>query len=51
MVRILDAALVQGRLSRETVAVIGPRRMVLSEAVRQVARVLGKRVGIFPLPI
>jgi uncharacterized protein YbjT (DUF2867 family) len=51
VVRILDAALVQGRLSRETVAVIGPRKMHLSEAVRQVAQLLRKPVGIFPLPI
>lgn len=51
IVRILEAALVQGRLSRETVAVIGPRRMFLSDAVRQVARIVRRPVVVFPLPV
>ena len=51
VVQILVAALTQDRLSRETVAVVGPQTMLLSEAVRQVARILGKRVWIFPAPV
>jgi len=51
MVRILMAALIDGRLSRETVAVVGPQRMLLSDAVRQVGRILGKRVWIFSAPV
>lgn len=51
MVKILVAALVDGRLSRETVAVVGPQTMLLSDAVRQVARLLKRRVLIFPSPV
>ena len=49
--RILFASLVEGRLSRETVFVVGPQEMVLSEAVKQVARIIGKRVFTFPFPV
>jgi uncharacterized protein YbjT (DUF2867 family) len=51
VVRILSAALVDDRLSRQTVFVVGPQPMGLSDAVRQVGRVLGKRVFVFPMPI
>ena len=51
VVRILRVSLVEGRLSRETVAVTGPREMVLSDAVRQVARIAGRRVFVFPFPV
>jgi uncharacterized protein YbjT (DUF2867 family) len=51
VVRILQAALVENRLSRQAVAVLGPQKMFLSGAVRQVARLIGKRVFIFPSPI
>ena len=51
VIKILVASLVDGRLSRETVAVTGPQEMLLSEATRQVARILGRRVFIFPLPV
>ena len=50
VVRILRAALVEGRLSRETVAVVGPQEMVLSDAVRQVSRITGRQVIILPFP-
>ncbi len=48
---ILCAALTEDRLSRQTVAIIGPQQMVLSRAVRQVARIIKKPVLVFPLPI
>ena len=51
VVRILVASLIEGRLSRQTVAVVGPQPMRLSRAARQVARLSGKRVLIFPFPI
>lgn len=51
LVTVLRAALVDGRLSRQTVAVVGPEALPLGEAVRRVARVLGKPVLIFPLPV
>ena len=50
-VRIMVAALTEGRLSRQTVFVSGPETLLLSEAVRRVARVLGRRVWIVPAPV
>ena len=47
---ILVAA-VEGRMSRETVTVTGAEELLLSEAVRRVARVIGRRVLVFPVPI
>lgn len=43
LVQILMAAAVDDRLSRETVAVMGPEAMPLSEAVNRVSRTIGKR--------
>jgi NADH dehydrogenase len=51
VVRILRAALVDGRLPRQTLAVFGPEEMTLSEAVRRVARVANKRPLILRLPL
>src|SRR5688572_14904867 len=42
VVRILAAALLEGRLPRTTVAVVGPEIMTLKEAVTRVARAVGK---------
>lgn len=50
-VQVLQAAIVAGRLSRQTVAVTGPERIPLTEAVRRVARVVGRRPLMFPLPL
>jgi uncharacterized protein YbjT (DUF2867 family) len=50
LVIVLRAAAVDGRLSRQTVAVVGAEELRLSDAVRRVARVLGKRVLLLPLP-
>jgi NADH dehydrogenase len=49
--QILQASLVGGRLSRQTVAVTGPEAMPLTEAVRRVARVVGKHPLMFPMPL
>jgi uncharacterized protein YbjT (DUF2867 family) len=49
--RVLKASLIDGRLSRETVAVVGPETMPLGEAVRRVADVIGKRPLMFRMPI
>lgn len=43
LVRILIAAAVEGRLSRETAAVMGPEAMPLSDAVNRVSRTINKR--------
>ena len=51
LVTILEAALVGGRLSRETVAVTGPEELRLSDAVRRVGRVLGRRTLVIPAPV
>jgi NADH dehydrogenase len=51
MARILKAALVEGRLSRRTVGVMGPEAMPLSEAVRRVARACGRRPLTFRMPL
>jgi uncharacterized protein YbjT (DUF2867 family) len=51
VLRILRAALVEDRLSRQTVAVTGPDELTLGDAVRQIARVLDRPVAIFPLPV
>jgi NADH dehydrogenase len=49
--RIIRAAALHGALSRRTVAVLGPEELTLRQAVRRVARVVGKRPLMFPLPV
>lgn len=51
LVEILRAALVDGRLSRQTVAVTGAEEMMLSDAVRRVARVLDALPLMLPAPV
>lgn len=51
LVAILQAALVEGRLSRQTVAVTGPEALRLSEVVRRVARVTGRPLLVLRLPV
>jgi NADH dehydrogenase len=51
LVTVLRAALVSGRLSRQTNAVTGPEELYLSEAVKRVARVTGKKVVYFHAPV
>lgn len=51
VVRILRAALLEGQLSRRTVAVLGPEEMLLSEAVRRVGRVVGRQPIYIRLPL
>ena len=51
MTRIITAALTAGRLSRQTVFVVGPEAFPLSEAVRRVAATLGRRAWIVPAPV
>jgi uncharacterized protein YbjT (DUF2867 family) len=51
LVEVLRASLVEGRLSRQTVAVTGAEEMTLSEAVRRVARVIGERPLMLPAPV
>ena len=51
LVHVMRAALVDRRMKRQTVAVVGPEEFYLSEAVRRVAEVVGKRPLMFPLPV
>lgn len=48
---ILRAALVDGRLANQTVAVMGPESIPLSEVVRRVAHAMGRHVVILPAPV
>ncbi|CAN5223578.1 NAD(P)H-binding protein [soil metagenome] len=50
MVRVLIAALLEDRLSRQTVAVLGPEEMTLSKAVKRVSKVIKKPTLILPVP-
>jgi NADH dehydrogenase len=49
--KLLQASLVDGALSRVTVAVTGPEEMTLPEAVRRVARAVGRRPVMVPMPL
>lgn len=49
--RIITAALTDNRLARKTVHATGPEEIKLGEAVRRVARVVGKRPFMFRMPL
>lgn len=49
-VDVVEAA-VRDRLSRQTVAVLGAEQLSLADAVRRVARLVGRRVLVFRLPV
>ena len=51
LVHLMRAALVDKRMKRQTVALLGPEEIYLSEAVRRVAEVVGKRPLMIPLPV
>jgi uncharacterized protein YbjT (DUF2867 family) len=51
LIQVMRAALVDNRLRRQTVALLGPEEIHLSEAVRRVAEVLGHHPWMFPLPV
>ncbi|MGH7596374.1 MAG: NAD(P)H-binding protein [bacterium] len=51
LVTILRAALVEGRLSWQTVAVVGPEELTFSVAVRRIAQVMHKRIVVLPFPV
>jgi uncharacterized protein YbjT (DUF2867 family) len=49
--RIARASLVDGALSKQTVAILGPEELTLRDAVQRVARVVQKRPIFFRLPV
>lgn len=51
VVTILRAFVLEGRLTDQTVAVVGPERMPLAEPARRVASAMGVRVVTIPMPI
>ena len=51
LVHVMRAAIVDRRMKRQTLALLGPEEIYLSEAVCRVAEVVGKRPLMFPLPV
>lgn len=51
LIHVLYAALAGGRLTRQTIAITGAEELYLSDAARRVAKVLGRRIWIFPAPL
>ena len=51
VVRILRASLLTSRLENRTLAVTGPEELTMRQVVERVARVIGRRVYILPLPV
>jgi NADH dehydrogenase len=49
--RVVKASVIEGALSRKTVAMLGPEELTLRQAVRRVARVVGRRPFMFPMPV
>ena len=49
--RIVKAVVLENALTRQTVAVVGPEELTLREAVCRVARVVGRRPLMFPMPV
>jgi NADH dehydrogenase len=51
LIEVLRAALVEDRLNRNTVAITGAEELQLSEAVRRVARIAGRTIWMFRIPV
>ena len=51
LVHVMRAALVDRRMKQQTIALLGPEEIYLSEAVRRVADVVGKQPLMIRLPI
>ena len=51
LIQVMRASLIDNRLKSQTIAVVGPEEIHLSEAVRRVADVLGHHPIMFPLPV
>ncbi len=51
LVCLLSAALVDARLTNQTIAITGAEELFLSEAARRVAQVIGRKIWVFPAPL
>jgi len=51
VVRIMEVALLEGRLSRQTVPILGPEKMTLEELTKRIGKVVGRVPVLFPMPV
>ncbi|HKC92333.1 MAG TPA: NAD(P)H-binding protein [Candidatus Limnocylindria bacterium] len=51
VVRLAEAALIDHRLSRQTVAVLGPEELGAGDAIRRIATAVGRTVPVVPAPV
>ena len=51
LIQVMRAAIIDHRLKGQTIALLGPEEMYVSEAVKRVADVVGHHPLMFPLPI
>ncbi|MBI1335267.1 MAG: NAD(P)H-binding protein [Armatimonadetes bacterium] len=51
LVKIMMASIVDGELSRQTVAVTGPEEMTLAQSVQRIMKVCGRHPISFPAPL
>jgi len=51
LVHVMRASLIDRRMKRQTIALVGPEEIFLSEAVRRVAEVVNKQPLMLPLPV
>jgi NADH dehydrogenase len=51
LMEVMEAALVNGRLTRQTIALTGAEELYLSDAARRVAKVIDRRIFVFPAPV
>ena len=51
LVDVMCAALISGRLAKQTIAIMGAEELYLSDAARRVARVVDRKIAIFPMPV
>lgn len=51
LVDVMYAALVNGRLTMQTIAIMGAEELYLGDAVMRVAKIVDRKVAIFPAPV
>lgn len=51
LIQTMRATLIDNRLRNQTIAIVGPEEIHLSEAVRRVGEVVGRHPIMFPLPV
>jgi len=51
VVRLAEAAAVDHRLSRQTIAVLGPEELGAGDAIRRIATAVGRTVPVVPAPV